>query len=41
MQVAAANSGILLTTPHVEEVAEHLQAFLVEDTHNEPHPLAA
>jgi thioesterase domain-containing protein/acyl carrier protein len=41
VQVAAANSGILLTTPHVEEVAEHLQAFLVEDTHNEPHPLAA
>jgi thioesterase domain-containing protein/acyl carrier protein len=41
VQVAAANSGVLLTTPHVEEVTEHLQAFLVEDTHNEPRPLAA
>jgi thioesterase domain-containing protein/acyl carrier protein len=40
VQVAAADSGLLLTTPHVEEVAQHLQAFLVEDSQHEPAPLA-
>jgi len=41
VQVAAINSGQLLVTPHVEEVTNHLQAFLVEDTNNNPRPLAA
>jgi thioesterase domain-containing protein len=40
VQVAAINSGQLLVTPHVEEVTKHLQAFLGEDTQNEPAPLA-
>ena len=40
VQVAASNSGQLLVTPHVEEVTKHLQAFLGEDTQNEPAPLA-
>jgi hypothetical protein len=39
VQVAAINSGQLLVTPHVEEVTKHLQAFLGEDTQNEPAPL--
>ena len=41
VQVMAINSGQLLVTPHVEEVTKHLQAFLVDDTHDEPRPLAA
>jgi thioesterase domain-containing protein/acyl carrier protein len=41
VQVAASNSGLLLTTPHVEEVTEHLRAFIVEDIHNGPRSLAA
>jgi amino acid adenylation domain-containing protein len=41
VQVEALNAGHLLTTPHVEEVTKHIQAFLVEDTQNKPHPLAA
>ncbi|MGZ8405963.1 MAG: hypothetical protein ACXW38_09785, partial [Nitrospira sp.] len=41
VQVAATNSGQLLVTPHVEEVTKHLQAFLTEDTQNEPAPLAS
>jgi thioesterase domain-containing protein/acyl carrier protein len=41
LEVPAINSGHLLVTPHVEEVTKHLQSFLVEDTHNEPRPLAA
>ncbi len=36
VQVAAANSGLLLTSPHVEEVTEHLRAFLAENTQHEP-----
>jgi thioesterase domain-containing protein/acyl carrier protein len=39
VQVAAINSGQLLVTPHVEEVAKHLQAFLAEDSQNKPAPL--
>ena len=35
MQVAATDSGLLLTSPHVGEVSQHLQAFLVDDTQNE------
>jgi amino acid adenylation domain-containing protein len=31
VQVAAADSGLLLTTPHVGEVSGHLQAFLAVD----------
>jgi amino acid adenylation domain-containing protein len=41
VQVGAVAAGHLLTTPHVEEVTKHIQAFLVEDTHDEPRPLAA
>jgi acyl carrier protein len=42
VEVEAINAGQLLVTPHVEEVAKHIQAFLVEDIHNHPqHPLAA
>ncbi len=41
VQVGAVAAGHLLTTPHVEEVTKHIQAFLAEDTHNEPRPLAA
>ncbi len=41
VQVAAVAAGHLLTTPHVEEVTEHIQAFLVEDTQDKPRPLAA
>lgn len=41
LEVPAINSGQLLVTPHVEDVAKHLQNVLVEDTHNEPRPLAA
>ena len=40
VQVAATDSGLLLTPPHVEEVAQHLLAFLVENSQNEPAPLA-
>ena len=32
--VAAADSGLLLTSPHVEDVIEHLQAFLAVDAQN-------
>lgn len=39
--VGAINSGQLLATPHVEEVAKHLQTFLAEHGHNKPHPKAA
>lgn len=41
VQVGAVAAGHLLTTPHVEAVTKHIKAFLVEDTHNEPRPLAA
>ncbi len=41
VQVAAVAAGHLLITPQVEEVTKHLQAFLVDDTHDEPRPLAA
>lgn len=41
VQIGAAAAGQLLTTPYVEEVTEHIQAFLVENSHNEPRPLAA
>lgn len=41
VQVEALNAGHLLITPHVEEVAKHIQTFLVEDTQNKPRPLAA
>ncbi len=43
VQVPAINSGHLLTAPHVEEVTQHLLAFLGEDTQdtqNDPAPLA-
>ncbi|MFO0700819.1 MAG: amino acid adenylation domain-containing protein [Nitrospira sp.] len=36
VQVPAADSGLLLTTPHVEEVVQHLLPFLVENGQNEP-----
>ena len=35
VHVAAADSGLLLTSPHVEEVSGHLQAFLVVDAQDE------
>ena len=34
VHVAAADSGLLLTSPHVEDVTEHLQAFLAVDAQN-------
>lgn len=40
VQVPAADSGLLLTTPHVEEVVQHLLAFLVENNKHEPAHLA-
>jgi thioesterase domain-containing protein/acyl carrier protein len=40
VQVAAINSGQLLVTPHVEEVTQHLLAFLGENTQDKPTPLA-
>jgi amino acid adenylation domain-containing protein len=39
VQVPAADSGLLLTTPHVEEVVQHLLAFLVKNSQNESTPL--
>jgi thioesterase domain-containing protein len=35
VQVAATDSGLLLTSPHVGEVAGHLQAFLASDAQDE------
>jgi thioesterase domain-containing protein len=35
VRVAAADSGLLLTSPHVEEVSDHLQAFLALDAQDE------
>jgi thioesterase domain-containing protein/acyl carrier protein len=35
VQIAAADSGLLLTSPHVEEVSGHLQAFLAVDAQDE------
>jgi thioesterase domain-containing protein/acyl carrier protein len=35
VHVAAADSGLLLTSPHVEDVTEHLQAFLAVDAQDE------
>jgi len=34
VHVPAADSGLLLTSPHVEDVIEHLQAFLAVDAQN-------
>ena len=36
VHIAAADSGLLLTSPHVEEVSGHLQAFLAVDAQDEP-----
>lgn len=35
VRIAAGDSGLLLTSPHVEEVSEHLQAFLAVDVQDE------
>ena len=35
VHIAAADSGLLLTSPHVEEVSGHLQAFLAVDVQDE------
>ena len=35
VQVAARDSGLLLTSPHVGEVSRHLQAFLSGESQNE------
>ena len=35
VHIAAADSGLLLTPPHVEEVSRHLQAFLAVDAQDE------
>jgi acyl carrier protein len=35
VHIAAADSGLLLTSPHVEEVSGHLQAFLAVDAQDE------
>jgi len=47
VQIAAADSGLLLTSPHVGEVSGHLQAFLAGDDKGEiaggsrPHDMSA
>jgi hypothetical protein len=35
VHIAAADSGLLLTSPHVEEVSGHLQAFIAVDAQDE------